>query len=245
MNARSVGEPVRYTENTLLVWVDDTGHEELANTHPVYGLGGCAVLGRHYDVAVVQPWRAVRLAVNGSADLPLHASKFGRGATPEHLQVVERFFQTGGFMRFGCVAASTTTVAEPLTVMAAVIATLKARIADIAKWSPFDSLALIIEHSDRANFLVAQHFGDFGMTVDGKAIPIERGFMPKSANEPGLEVADFVANAVGGQGRRMLVGNRKDFGADFCATFHSIDPRFASFTAINDVMIQQMAPQPG
>jgi hypothetical protein len=29
-------------ETSLVVFVDDTGHERLVEGHPVYGLGGCA-----------------------------------------------------------------------------------------------------------------------------------------------------------------------------------------------------------
>jgi len=32
-------------EQTLVVFVNDTGHERLVEGHPVYGLGGCAAIG--------------------------------------------------------------------------------------------------------------------------------------------------------------------------------------------------------
>jgi hypothetical protein len=32
------------SDHTLLDFVDDTGHEALVPGHPVYGLGGCAVI---------------------------------------------------------------------------------------------------------------------------------------------------------------------------------------------------------
>jgi hypothetical protein len=39
---------------------------------------------------------------------------------------------------------------------------------------------------------------------NGSPIPIECCFMPKSAGDPALEVADFIVNGVGGQARRNL-----------------------------------------
>src|SRR5437762_2876055 len=51
---------LRYDPDTLLVTIDETGHEHLANGHTVYGLGGVAVTGMMYHGLIVQPWRRVR-----------------------------------------------------------------------------------------------------------------------------------------------------------------------------------------
>jgi hypothetical protein len=60
----------------LVFYIDDTGHETLALGHPVYGLGGCAALGRDLDRLILQPWRSVREIITGSPDTRLHASTF-------------------------------------------------------------------------------------------------------------------------------------------------------------------------
>lgn len=41
-------------DRSLAVYVDDTGHEALIG-QPVYGLGGCAVLGRDLERTINQP----------------------------------------------------------------------------------------------------------------------------------------------------------------------------------------------
>src|SRR5262249_61971121 len=43
----------------LTFFVDETGHETVVKGHPVYGLGGCAVLCCHLDAIIRAPWRAV------------------------------------------------------------------------------------------------------------------------------------------------------------------------------------------
>jgi len=61
---------LKYHNDWLLVFIDDTGHETYAGTHNYYGLGGCVVLGAHYDWLKGQ-WREVRRLINGSPDAPL------------------------------------------------------------------------------------------------------------------------------------------------------------------------------
>ncbi len=58
--------------------------------------------------------------------------------------------------------------------------------------------------------------------------------MPKFAGEPALEVADFVMHAIGRQARHNLT-RRGSFLPDFCAIFHAIDPKFASFMEVEKV----------
>jgi hypothetical protein len=90
---------------SLVVFVDDTGHEALVSGHPVYGLGGCAVLSEHLDALIRNPWREVRRAVTGSPDRPLHASDFGQSASPEDIEAVASFFRQNPFFRFGAVGS--------------------------------------------------------------------------------------------------------------------------------------------
>jgi hypothetical protein len=53
---------------------------------------------------------------------------------------------------------------------------------------------------------IERYFGDFQLEKDGKPLPVVCYFMPKSANFSGLEVADFIANTIGGHARHHLVG---------------------------------------
>jgi hypothetical protein len=47
---------LKITNDRLLVFVDDTGHEAFKGAHNYYGLGGCVVLGAHYEWMKTQ-WR--------------------------------------------------------------------------------------------------------------------------------------------------------------------------------------------
>lgn len=219
----------------LAVFIDDTGHELLAKDHPVYGLGGCAALGAQYTRLIVQPWRKVRAAVTGSPNEPLHAHAFGRHSTEEQKKAMAQFFQDYPFMRFGVAGSTATRCTPEISFMRTVVESLKPRVVEVAKFSPLRSMAVIFESNERVNNLIQEYFGSFQLQENGTPIPVEFYFMPKDAKEPGLEVADFVANALGGQVRRRSVTKKEGFQQDFQAIFHKVDRRLVSFFGIESV----------
>jgi len=94
-------------DRCLAVFVDDTGHEDFPEGHPVYGLGGCAALSRDLERLIERPWKEVRRRVKGSPDAQLHANKFARNPKTEDVQAVARFFREP-FWRFGAVLTKET-----------------------------------------------------------------------------------------------------------------------------------------
>jgi hypothetical protein len=114
-SSTNVGVNITYAERTLMVFVDDTGHEALAPGHVVYGLGGCAALGRDLGRLIQRPWRGIRERVTGSPDTPLHANKFptlARGH--EDFEAVANFFRDQPFYRFGALITVNTTLPDEL-----------------------------------------------------------------------------------------------------------------------------------
>jgi len=217
---------------SLVVFVDDTGHEALVPGHPVYGLGGCAVMSEHLDALIRNPWREVRCAVTGSPDRPLHASDFGQSASPEDIEAVASFFRQNPFFRFGAVGSVNTQLAQGLSPLRTIVKVLQMRIAEIARWTPFEEVHIIFESSKRADPLIEDAMQGFGLEENGKSIPVECYFMTKRAGEPGLEVADFVVHTVGRQARANLK-QRGDFALDYAAVFHKVDPRLTSFMEVD------------
>jgi hypothetical protein len=82
-------EELKPSADDLLVFVDETGHETFVGNQGFYGLGGCAVLGAGY-AHLKERWRAIRKAINGDPDLPLHGSEFERKA--DNFAVLSEFF---------------------------------------------------------------------------------------------------------------------------------------------------------
>jgi hypothetical protein len=221
-------EPLVVRDRSLAVYVDDTGHESL-NGQPVYGLGGCAVMGHDYERIINQPWRAVRKHVTGSSETRLHANKFSRKT--EDIHVVARFFREQPFWRFAAVFTNETIMAEKLTQLGTMRGVLEKRINEIVGKTRCNEVRVVFESSQRANRLIESTFQSFDFRRGLERIPSECGFMPKSAGEPALEVADFVMHAVGRQMRHSLI-KRDTFLPDFCAVFHSRGPELSSFIEV-------------
>jgi hypothetical protein len=163
------------TPDTLVFFVDDTGHEALPSGLHVYGLGGCGLMAVELDPLVREPWREVRRQVLGSPDGPLHAADL-RDPTQAQIDAITAFFTS---RRIARIAARSRRFHRAYLSKA-----LLNRIADVAKWTQFGQMAVIIESSERADLLLEAAFQDLHLEVDGTSVPAEIFFMPKSAHEP-------------------------------------------------------------
>jgi hypothetical protein len=214
--------------------VDDTGHEALAKGHPVYGLGGCAVLGRDLERIIWQPWKELRKRITGSPDLPLHANKLPRIANARDIEAIAEFFRVYPFWRFGAIFTTATQLADELNLMQTMKHVLQKRINVIVERTLCKEVHVVFESSERANKIIEEAFQGFEFSRGSKRIPAEYGFMPKAAGEAALEVADFVMHAVGRQARHNLT-QRGSFVPDFRAVFHAVDPKLISFIEVEMV----------
>jgi hypothetical protein len=225
-------------DRCLVAFVDDTGHEALVKGQPVYGLGGCAAMGRDLDRIITKPWRAVRQLVTSSPDTQLHASEFPD--SKENIAAVSEFFHKQPFYRFGAIFTVDTKLDGRLSLLRAMKCVLEKRIADIVQRTLCKETKVIFESSDRADKLIKDAFRDFEVYRGWKHIPSECYFMPKSAGSAALEVADFVIHSIGRQARHNLK-QRGDFVPDFRAVFHAVDRKLASFIEVTSVTVESQA----
>ncbi len=154
-----------------------------------------------------------------------------------------RFFREGLFCRIAVVLTRRTVRPETLEPYQVSAGALRNRLVEVVRfWRPLDSIELIVEQSQRGDNLARKYLGDFRYwrEIDGKKsyIPVGWHFMPKSAAEPGLEIADFVMHAAGGRTRARLAG-RTEGRADFKAVFDEVDPQLVSFIEVHDVVANQ------
>jgi hypothetical protein len=209
-------EELKPSADDLLFFIDDTGHETFAGDHNYYGLGGCVILGAHYAHLKAR-WMAVRKAIAGDADTPLHAADMTR--EPKNFATLSDFFTDPSFARI----AATTTKAVALPPLmhpcVPVLGQLKQEIAVIAGLVQCKTIWTIIESSQRADPVIQACFSQLTPLNASDAIAVEKCLMPKRSNEPGLEVADFIVSAAGSEIQRRLrgkSGHAPDFNDVFC-----------------------------
>jgi hypothetical protein len=96
-------ERLKVHPGCLMVFVDETGHEEFADpNYPVFGFGGCAVPAFCCADVLERPWREMKERHFGGADVALHASDL-RQPTPEQLEALGAFFRAKRFGRFAVI----------------------------------------------------------------------------------------------------------------------------------------------
>jgi hypothetical protein len=138
------------------------------------------------------------------------------------LDAISDFFAQH-FIRFAVTTTANATALPPhLVPMEPVLLLLKKYVSDLsALVAHYERAALIIESSERADPLLRQYFGELDLTRNGKPVDVEHCLTPKRANEPGLEMADFVVNAAGSAAQFRIKGRDK-FPTDFIKVFHSV-----------------------
>lgn len=212
----SFEEELRPAADDLLVFIDDTGHETFAGNQEFYGLGGCVVLGAGYPY-LKDRWGVVRKAINGDRDLPLHGSTMERKA--ENFAVLSEFFLDPSFIRIAATTTKAVILPPGMSPCVPVMGQLQKEIASVAALLPCKSVWIIVESSERADSIVQTCFSQLGPIDSALPLPVVKSLMPKSSNEPGLEVADFIVNAAGSQVQRQLRGQggqAPDFYDVFC-----------------------------
>jgi hypothetical protein len=200
--------------------------------NPVFGLGGCAVMAGDLDRLIRQPWDAVRLVVGRSATAKLHAARCERRMTPAKEKAIRTFFIEQPFRRLAYLSSNRTQHIQEGQlddmVVRSTAAVLLKRVIEVAKWTPFSSLAVIFEHSKHLTPRLESALADLHLAENGRVIPHEYYVMAKSAGEPGLEVADFMMHTIAGYCRSGRDPQGK-FAARFSAIFGTADDRLSSF----------------
>jgi hypothetical protein len=208
-------DEVSISNKSLLVFIDDTGHETFAGNQDYYGLGGCVILGAAYE-CLKRRWGEVRQRLTGSPDTPLHASDM-QLRTSASFAVLRSFFLDRSFARMAVTSTAHTRLPANMLAAVPVFAKLQEYLAEAAACIPCDEVVIIVEASQRADPLLREHFSKL-LPVGSVAVPTRHWFMPKAAKEPGLEVADFIVSAAKSETRRYMK-DATEFAPDFADVF--------------------------
>lgn len=226
---------VEYSDSTLLVGVDETGHELFADKqHPVFGLGGCAVLLRNFEQHLDGPWRQMKAQFFGGATANLHAADL-RAPSVDQLQALQRFFSSFPFFRFAAMSATSVINTTEAPLIQILGHTVWSRIAEIAKWAQPTDIVVVIEDSERLRKELYGYIAGYEIANDEIRIKPRVFLATKEAKQSFLEVADFVIQAAGAQVRNRILGRlnpARIIRQDFEAVFHSVDHRLTSYVEL-------------
>ncbi len=66
---------LEYDENTLLIFIDETGNQLFSDKKfPIFGLGGCIVKVKHFNNQIAIPWNMMKEKYFNGANKDLHAA---------------------------------------------------------------------------------------------------------------------------------------------------------------------------
>lgn len=228
-------EEIKPAADDLLVFVDDTGHEALAGNQDYYGLGGCVVLGHGYEHLKAK-WREVRRAINGDPDLPLHGSTMERKA--ENFETLANFFLDRSIVRIAVTTTKDVALPAGMDPCVPVMGQLQENIETIASLLPCKGVWIIVESSQRADPILKSCYSQLTPVGGASPLPISNILMPKSSNEPGLEVADFIIGAAGSQAQRHLRG-QDGMAPDFRDVFSKLPAIGCWYSRLSSVAVDE------
>jgi len=208
--------------------MDETGHEEFADLkHPVFGLGGCAVLLKHYEKLIALPWRYMKDRFFFGADVPLHASEL-RKPTQEQMEALVHFFTKFPFYRFAVMAASSVENKTAAPVIQLACSAVWGRVAEFAKWSQPTEVVVVFEESERTKKDVYGYLAGYDIGDEDIKITPRIFWANKKVMQPFMEVADFVMHPAGAHVRNRLLG-RPGIRPDYAAVFLNVDRRISEY----------------
>lgn len=226
--------------HTLIVFADDSGDDTFTDPgQPVFGFGGCAVLGMDLERHLRLPWREqVRQALRGNPEAQLHARVDSRRMSTRKEAALANFFNVHPILRFAALANTQTEVRLPSEYTDPLIASIwpmfLEQMLHCARWTSFTDIAFVLESSDRLEGRIEKATRGLRLEENGKSLPINWYWLPKSSAEPGLEVADFLAHTASGFIRDGSDPKSKFF-ARSRAMFRPADHRLAAFLHIASV----------
>ena len=243
------GSTITCPDFSLMVFVDETGHEELSDKDfPFFGYGGCLTFAVDYSNAIVNPWKAVERAFPFDM-LPLHASSLKPARlTNAHFEALNGFFSENVFGRFAAICSDKTSWVgtQEETIFYMIVAVNK-RIHEIMQTILNHGLIvseifMFIEHSKRTADKIAEYFSRCNFKFGSQPVVVHRYFMTKALNEPGLVVADFIAHTASTTVRSTHRGKVPKYleRLDFQSVFYPNDDRWSSFLEVNEVKYDEL-----
>lgn len=219
-------------DDAIVVGLDETGCEDYKDkNHPVFGLGGCAVVAKDYFQLIDDPWRRMKELFFGGAETQLHAADIKK-PTIEQLEALERFFSKIPFFRFATMSAQTFDNQTEETNIHLLSLSIMNQVGKFATMVQPSGIIFIIEASERIERSLLKHLSAYRYGNGDIDFQPQILIASKQSKASCVEIADFVIHPAGAQVRNRLTGNinfENPIRKDFSAVFHKIDNRLSEY----------------
>lgn len=230
--------PIKLDRTDQLFFIDETGDEGFSDPNfPLFGLGGVGSNLGHYVDTIRPAWVHMKDKYFSGADKIFHAADL-RTPTPEEIDALAHFFENFQTMRVAAVTTDQTAFGPGIIPIQATALCLQQRILSVLKYqNKFPRVYLLFEENPRIERDIERFFSNFQeLDADGIKIPVVGAFMPKTALEPGLEIADTIMHTTGAQVRNRLEKkldnpDRKDW----TSVWRSMPDQLCSYLQITNI----------
>lgn len=223
--------------DSAVFFFDETGDPDLSDpNHRAFGWGGCAMPAAAYGETATA-WAAIKVKhFSHVGSRALHAAEIELPRDQPGVEAIGAFFRARSFPVLGAFFEATASFDPTYDRTATTAWILGHQIERVLSTAPpTRHVALVFEASERDDVIVEGVFVPVVQELQAKGYDVELGSMLKATSEPGLEIADFVAQAAGRHVRSRAKGER--VGQDFQAVFRSTTAR-SFFTDVRDVVMK-------
>lgn len=222
----SDGSRIEANHDTFLLFIDETGDESLADPrYPIFGFGAVGLPASLYATNISNPWISIKESEFGGESTKMHASSL-RNPTKQQLESLGDFFTNCDFCRLSVIVSDKTAFLKDFDYYNIVVRAFYQGLQKQLTRTNFSNLFMIFEDSDRGtpknkDYFERYHIQRSANHGEPTKVEIRKFIMTKEEREPGLEVADFIAQTAGSsvlsrlKGKRSKNNERKDFSAVF------------------------------
>jgi len=245
------GEHLILPQNALVFYLDESGDESLHNAdHPIFAFGGVACVTQSH-LPIAQTWKAMKREVFRQVSGPLHAANHmqdGKLSSRRRTAVLSAINQPL-LARLGAVVTTETKIeGAGVGTFEAACFPLTRRVQDVARkmhergyWCPTGSTPVyaIFEQSSRIAQRIEACFQNVSIEVGGLTVLVQGCFMPKTAANPFLEMADFVAYSIGRNVIQQRLMGRDFYSPNFREIFQNQD---AAISLVSYIEVTAIVP---
>lgn len=222
-----------YGDDEVVAFIDESGDEVLKDpNNPVFVLGCCMVRGRDLP-ALREGWLVVRERVLGNRDARMHMRELRLDEQQD--AVIREFFDKGVFYRTSITVTDRTVFQVGpfpfLPIFQIAMGLVGQLVAALMTGQPSHGLSLVIEDNERLRSLYFAHLSKHRLLMDGISMPVSWALLTKKANEPALEIADYISHSTAG-----FMRSNRDETSKFAPRYKAIfpDQSYAKAWELND-----------